>query len=44
MLVLLHDDGCGDAEDGSIEYDDDSPATCHACRFEGKIGDFGVDE
>lgn len=45
MLVMLHDDGCGDAEDGSIEYDDDdSPATCHACRFEGKLGDFGVDE
>lgn len=44
MRVMLHDDGCGDAEDGDIEYDDDSPAMCPSCRFEGKLGDFGVDE
>jgi hypothetical protein len=44
MRVLLHDDGCGDAEDGTVEYDDDSPATCCVCRFEGKLGDFGTQD
>jgi hypothetical protein len=42
MRVMLHDDGCGDAEDGTIEYDDDAPAICRVCRFEGKFGEFGV--
>ena len=42
--VMLYDDGCGDAEDGNIEYDDDSPAMCSACLHEGKLGDFDVDE
>ena len=41
-LILLYDDGSDDAEDGTIEYDDDAPATCYACRHEGKFGDFGV--
>jgi hypothetical protein len=40
MRVLLADGGTGEAEDGTIEYDDDSPAMCHACRYSGKIGDF----
>jgi hypothetical protein len=40
MRILLTDDGSGDAEDGAIEYDDDSPAMCHACRYSGKFGDF----
>jgi hypothetical protein len=44
MRVMLYDDGSGDAEDGTIEYDDDSPATCYRCRHEGKFRDFGVDE
>jgi hypothetical protein len=37
--VLLTDDGCGELE-YPIEFDEDSPATCHACRNSGKIGDF----
>jgi len=44
MRVMLYDDGSGDAEDGTIEYDDDSLATCYACRYEGRFGDFGLDE
>ena len=42
MRVLLCDDGCHDAEDGSIYYDDDAPAMCHDCRYEGKFGDFNL--
>lgn len=38
--VLLYDNGCGDAEDGTTEYGDDSPAMCYACQHEGKFGDF----
>lgn len=44
MRVMLYDDGSGDAEDGAIEYDDDSPAMCYHCRHEGRFGDFGVEE
>ena len=44
MRVLLYDDGSGDSEDGNIEYDDDAPAACHACGYEGEFGDFGIDE
>jgi metal-dependent amidase/aminoacylase/carboxypeptidase family protein len=36
---MLYDEG-PDAEDGTTEYDDDSPATCHACGHDGKFGDF----
>jgi hypothetical protein len=42
MRVLLHDNGSDDAEDGSIEYDDDALAMCYACRYEGKFGEFNV--
>ena len=42
MRVLLYDNGSDDAEDGSIEYDDDALAMCHACRYEGKFGNFNV--
>jgi len=42
MRVLLYDNGSDDAEDGSIEYDDDALAMCYACRYEGKFGDFNV--
>jgi hypothetical protein len=38
--VLLYDNGCDDAEDGTTEYGDDSPATCHACQHDAKFGDF----
>jgi hypothetical protein len=38
--VLLYDNGCGDAGDGTTEYGDDSPAMCYACQHEGKLGDF----
>jgi hypothetical protein len=38
--VLLYDNGTDDAEDGTTEYGDDSPAMCCACRHEGKLGDF----
>ena len=44
MHVMLYDNGSGDAEDGTIEYDGDSPAICPVCRYEGKFADFGVDE
>jgi len=40
MRVLLYDSGTGDAEDGSIDYDDDSPAACDLCKYEGRFGDF----
>ncbi len=40
MRVLLYDSGSDDAEDGSIEYDDDAFAVCYACRCKGKFGDF----
>ena len=40
MRVLLYDSGAGDAENESIEYDDDSLALCDACRYAGKFGDF----
>lgn len=42
MRVLLCDDGSGDAEDGTIEYDDESPAACYRCRYEARFGDFDV--
>ena len=42
MRVLLHDSGSDYAEDSTIEYDDDSPATCCACRYKGKFGMFDV--
>ena len=38
--VLLYDNGTDDAEDGSTEFDDNSPTTCQACQHEGKFGDF----
>ena len=40
--VLLCDDGIDYARDGAAEYDDDVPARCDACQFEGKFGDFGA--
>ncbi len=40
--VLLYDDGSDHAKDGTIEYDNNSPATCHDCRYEGTFGDFDV--
>lgn len=40
MRVLLYDDGSDAAEDGSIEYDDNALAMCHACRHAAKFGDF----
>ena len=42
MRVLLCDDGSDDAEDGTIEYDDESPAACYSCHYEAKFGDFDV--
>jgi hypothetical protein len=42
MRVLLYDSGADDSEDGSIEYDGDSPAACYGCGFEGKFGDFDI--
>jgi len=44
VRVLIYDNGTDDAEDGSVEYDDDSPAMCCLCRREGKFGDFGIDD
>lgn len=40
MDVLLYDSGAGDAEDGSIEYDDESLTRCYTCRHQGKFCDF----
>jgi hypothetical protein len=42
MRVLLYDNGSDDAEDGSIEYDDNGLAMCHACRYEGEFGEFNT--
>ena len=42
MRVLLRDDGSDYAEDSTIEYDDDSPAMCSACRYEGEFGIFDI--
>lgn len=38
--VLLYDNGTDDAEDGTTEFGDDSPAMCCACGYEGTLGDF----
>ncbi len=40
MRILLADNGCEDATNNAIEYDDDSAAVCHACRYEGKFSNF----
>ena len=40
MRVLLYDNGSDNAEDGTIEYGDNAPAVCYACRHEGQFGDF----
>jgi hypothetical protein len=40
MRVLLCDNGSDDAEDGTIDYDDDSLATCRDCRYEARFGNF----
>jgi hypothetical protein len=37
---MLYDNGTGDAEDGTTEYNDGSPAMCGACLYDGKLGDF----
>lgn len=42
MKVLLCDNGSDDSEDGTIEYDDESPAACYSCHYEAKFGDFDV--
>lgn len=42
MRVLLHDNGTGDPEDGSIEYGNDTPAVCYACGYQAKFGEFNV--
>jgi hypothetical protein len=42
MRILLFDTGSDDAQDGSIEYDDEAPAKCSACQYEAKLGDFNV--
>lgn len=38
--VLLYDEGSDDADDGTIEYDNDSRTICNVCRHIGKFGDF----
>jgi len=40
--VLLYDTGSNDAEDGSIEFDDDALAMCYDCQYEGRFGEFNV--
>jgi CxxC motif-containing protein len=42
MRILLYDSGSDDAEDGSIEYDENAPAKCNACQYEGKFRAFDV--
>jgi hypothetical protein len=42
MRVLLSDEGSDDAEDGTIDYGDDSPARCLDCNSDGKFGDFNA--
>ena len=42
MRVLLYDDGSGDADDGTTEYDGESPARCSNCGYEAKLGNFDV--
>jgi hypothetical protein len=43
MRIMLYDNGSGNAEDGSVEYDDESPAMCHRCGHEGTFGDFDIE-
>jgi hypothetical protein len=38
--VLLYDTGAGDAEEGGIEYGDESRTRCPGCRYEGRFVDF----
>jgi len=40
IRVLLYDDGTDDADDGSVENDDDAPAMCYECRHRGKFVEF----
>ncbi len=40
MWVLLCDNGTDDAEDGTVEYDNNAPAKCCECDYEGVFGDF----
>jgi hypothetical protein len=40
--VLLSDEGSDYAQDGALEYDNESPARCPDCHYEGKFGDFDV--
>jgi hypothetical protein len=40
LRVLLYDSRTDDAEDGSVDYDDDAPTRCIDCQFEGTFGDF----
>ena len=42
MRILLSDTGSDDAEDGTIDYEDNAPAMCYDCRYEGKFNDFNV--
>jgi len=42
VRVLLYDNGADDAEDASIEYDDDAVAVCYACRYQGRFGEFNI--
>lgn len=40
MRVMLHDSGTSDAKDGSSWHDDEAPAKCDSCAYEGRFGDF----
>ena len=40
LRVLLYDNGTDDAEDGTTEYGDDTPAMCPDCQHDGTLADF----
>jgi hypothetical protein len=42
----VHDDGTDEPDNmhGNTEYDEDSPAICTECKFEGNWGEFDVPE
>jgi len=42
MTILLSDEGRDDAQDGSIEFNDDSRAKCYNCSYSRRWAGFNV--
>lgn len=40
VRVLLYDSGTQDSPYGTTEFDDEAPARCCGCLFDGRFGEF----